>query len=96
MEGISGYFHNFIENHRNRGLIVQPRMGFSRIEQMREGLKRVKAIPCDTIGTITLDSKTRLNLFDDVKIGQDFLAVFVFYITSLCANIRYGIVVSTI
>nr|WP_244200513.1 methylaspartate mutase [Micromonospora arborensis] len=41
-------------------LVVQPRMGFSSSTAMRAGLLAVKAAPATTVGTITLDSYTRL------------------------------------
>ncbi|MNF26777.1 methylaspartate mutase [Pseudomonas sp. Irchel s3b6] len=56
-----GYFQRFIECARVRGeLVVQPRMGFGALAQMRAGLQSVAALPCATIGTITLDSYTRV------------------------------------
>lgn len=42
-------------------LVVQPRMGFSAAERMREGLLAVKRAAGATAGTITLDSFTRIN-----------------------------------
>ena len=42
-------------------LVVQPRMGFSAAERMREGLLAVKNAGDSTVGTITLDSYTRIN-----------------------------------
>lgn len=42
-------------------------MGFSSTSKMREGLRSVKALLHNTIGTITVDSKTRLCLFDEVE-----------------------------
>ncbi len=41
-------------------LVVQPRMGFSAAERMREGLLAVKRAAGATAGTITLDSYTRI------------------------------------
>ena len=41
-------------------LVVQPRMGFSAAERMREGLLAVKRAAGSTAGTITLDSYTRV------------------------------------
>jgi methylaspartate mutase epsilon subunit len=40
-------------------LVLQPRMGFSQLSRMRRGLEAVHAIQAPTIGTITIDSKTR-------------------------------------
>lgn len=56
-----GHFQQFIERARARDeLVVQPRMGFGALKQMRAGLERVAALPCAAIGTITLDSYTRV------------------------------------
>ncbi|QXI15525.1 methylaspartate mutase [Pseudomonas hamedanensis] len=56
-----GYFEQFIERARARGeLVVQPRMGFGTLQQMRAGLASVADLPCAAIGTITLDSYTRV------------------------------------
>jgi methylaspartate mutase epsilon subunit len=41
-------------------LVVQPRMGFSDPRQMRAGLERTRFAAATTVGTITLDSYTRL------------------------------------
>ncbi|GAA4932478.1 methylaspartate mutase [Nonomuraea thailandensis] len=41
-------------------LVVQPRMGFSSPERMRAGLLSTRDVPALTVGTITLDSYTRL------------------------------------
>lgn len=56
-----GYFQHFIEQARARGeLVVQPRMGFGDLGQMRAGLDAVAQLQCATVGTITLDSYTRV------------------------------------
>ena len=56
-----GHFQQFIERARARDeLVVQPRMGFGALSQMRAGLASVAALPCAAIGTITLDSYTRV------------------------------------
>jgi methylaspartate mutase epsilon subunit len=49
-------------------LVVQPRMGFSSVDQMRDGLRSVKfaAGAQPRIGTITVDAFTRLGHFDRV------------------------------
>ncbi|KVL44151.1 methylaspartate mutase [Burkholderia territorii] len=58
---MAGYFQSFVGEARRRGeLVVQPRMGFGSIAAMRGGLERVAALPCRAIGTITLDSYTRV------------------------------------
>jgi methylaspartate mutase epsilon subunit len=44
-------------------LVVQPRMGFGRVEEMLAGLRAVRAADAVTVGTLTLDSFTRLNDF---------------------------------
>jgi methylaspartate mutase epsilon subunit len=41
-------------------LVVQPRMGLGRPEQMRAGLAKVRAANATTVGTVTLDSFTRV------------------------------------
>ena len=46
------------------GLVVQPRMGFSDPAQMRAGLQAVKQAHPHTVGTITLDSYTRVGNWD--------------------------------
>lgn len=48
------------ENH----LVVQPRMGFSDAAAMRSGLQAVKDLGIPAVGTITVDSYTRLNEHD--------------------------------
>ncbi|MBA3770969.1 MAG: methylaspartate mutase [Ramlibacter sp.] len=58
---MAGHFQSFIKQARREGrLVVQPRMGFGRIEEMGAGLAAVAALPCTAIGTITLDSYTRV------------------------------------
>lgn len=58
---MAGHFQTFIEQASRQGhLVVQPRMGFGRIEEMGAGLAAVAALPCAAIGTITLDSYTRV------------------------------------
>jgi methylaspartate mutase epsilon subunit len=49
----------FVEAQRGK-LVIQPRMGFSDLARMRRGLLAVKALPFPTVGTITLDSFTRV------------------------------------
>jgi len=44
----------------NGGLVVQPRMGLCVPEDMRAGLAATKAAAATTVGTITLDSYTRV------------------------------------
>jgi methylaspartate mutase epsilon subunit len=58
---VSGYFQHFIERSRRAGrLVVQPRMGFGTLQDMAAGLNAVAGLPCAAIGTITLDSYTRV------------------------------------
>jgi methylaspartate mutase epsilon subunit len=61
-------FSLFIHKYSNLGqLIVQPRMGFGTISQMQLGLSAVKNAMAPTIGTITLDSYTRVNQYQRAK-----------------------------
>jgi methylaspartate mutase epsilon subunit len=57
------------------GLVVQPRMGFSDPARMRAGLIATRDARASTVGTITLDSYTRLNDHSSVRAalraGQD-------------------------
>ena len=60
--GTEPSFATFIAQQRVRGgLILQPRMGFGSPDLMRNGLLRVKRAAARTVGTITLDSYTRIN-----------------------------------
>jgi methylaspartate mutase epsilon subunit len=53
-------FGRFVARASARGeLVVQPRMGFSDLRQMRAGLLATKAAAGTTAGTLTLDSYTR-------------------------------------
>ncbi|AJE43565.1 methylaspartate mutase E subunit [Streptomyces nodosus] len=54
-------FGAFVRARANAGaLVVQPRMGFGDPERMREGLAATKAARGHTVGTLTLDSYTRV------------------------------------
>jgi methylaspartate mutase epsilon subunit len=54
-------FGEVVADHHARGnLVVQPRMGFADPAQMRQGLLATRAARAATIGTITLDSYTRV------------------------------------
>ncbi len=55
-------FNRYVIDNAKDGLVVQPRMGFSNIDLMREGLKAVQDLPFATVGTITLDAMTRQGL----------------------------------
>lgn len=51
----------FVARRRRAGeLVVQPRMGFGTTSRMRRGLLSVKHAAAPTVGTITLDSYTRV------------------------------------
>lgn len=56
-------------------LVVQPRMGFGEIEKMRAGLEAVRNADCMAVGTITLDSYTRVGDHEAARqslaLGQD-------------------------
>jgi methylaspartate mutase epsilon subunit len=54
-------FGDFVKRQRAAGrLVVQPRMGFGDPARMRTGLTAVRQAAATTVGTITLDSYTRL------------------------------------
>lgn len=54
-------FGAFVRRENSRGrLVVQPRMGFGDPAPMREGLIATKAADATTVGTLTLDSYTRV------------------------------------
>jgi methylaspartate mutase epsilon subunit len=60
----AGTFHEFMERARRTGtLVIQPRMGFGTAERMRAGLIAVKNAEATTVGTVTLDSYTRVGDF---------------------------------
>ncbi|MCA3485494.1 MAG: methylaspartate mutase [Rhodobacter sp.] len=46
--------------HQAGELVVQPRMGFDQVEKMRQGLQAVRATGLRVVGTVTLDSYTRV------------------------------------
>jgi methylaspartate mutase epsilon subunit len=52
---------------RSRDLVVQPRMGFGNPVKMRAGLMAVGQARANTVGTITLDSYTRVGDLDSVE-----------------------------
>lgn len=63
-----GNFSKFININKNRGgIIVQPRMGFGTISQMLAGLEAIKNAKALSIGTITIDSYTRANLYERAR-----------------------------
>ncbi|MFP3989457.1 methylaspartate mutase [Streptomyces sp. E11-3] len=58
-------FGEFVRRAADQGhLVVQPRMGFGAPERMREGLAATKAAHAVTVGTLTLDSYTRVGDLD--------------------------------
>jgi methylaspartate mutase epsilon subunit len=57
-----GRFAAFVARAREEGvLVVQPRMGFGTVAEMRAGLSAVRSARARVIGTLTLDSYTRVN-----------------------------------
>ncbi|MFN7097582.1 MAG: methylaspartate mutase, partial [Gammaproteobacteria bacterium] len=65
---MSDGFVNYIQKAKSLGkLVVQPRMGFGQMHEMESGLKAVKQTKAMTIGTITLDSYTRVNQYQKAK-----------------------------
>jgi methylaspartate mutase epsilon subunit len=59
--GVAPAFGQYVHRQAAGGrLVVQPRMGFSAADRMREGLLAVKRAAGATAGTITLDSYTRI------------------------------------
>ncbi|AKJ14875.1 methylaspartate mutase [Streptomyces incarnatus] len=48
-------------------LVVQPRMGFPTVAAMRRGLEAVRDVPARTVGTVTLDSYTRVGDHDSAR-----------------------------
>ncbi|MEV6874248.1 methylaspartate mutase [Amycolatopsis sp. NPDC051128] len=57
---MSGFGARVAEAHRLGQLVVQPRMGMSDPAVMRAGLLATRAAAATTVGTITLDSYTRV------------------------------------
>lgn len=59
-----GYFSSYINEMKNSNkLVVQPRMGFGTVAEMSTGLQKVKQAYAPTIGTLTIDSYTRVNKY---------------------------------
>ncbi|TDV49931.1 methylaspartate mutase [Actinophytocola oryzae] len=59
-----GTFHTFMARAARAGeLVVQPRMGFGTVGRMRAGLLATRDAGPRTIGTLTLDSYTRIGDF---------------------------------
>ncbi|MFE3329845.1 methylaspartate mutase [Streptomyces sp. NPDC059176] len=58
---MTGHFDRFITESRDRGrVVVQPRMGFGSLRAMRDGLSQVASLGLPAVGTLTLDSYTRV------------------------------------
>ncbi|WP_328718079.1 methylaspartate mutase [Streptomyces sp. NBC_00247] len=56
-----GAFHRFMDDAARSGtLVVQPRMGFADPDRMRAGLIATRGAAATTVGTLTLDSFTRV------------------------------------
>ncbi|MER7999309.1 methylaspartate mutase [Streptomyces sp. NPDC095613] len=63
-----GRFSSYVHRSAAAGrLAVQPRMGFADLATMREGLREVRDADATSIGTITLDSYTRVNDHDSAR-----------------------------
>ena len=61
-------FGGYVRQARQAGrLVVQPRMGFSTPEQMRRGLRATRDARATTVGTLTLDSYTRVGDTEAVR-----------------------------
>ncbi|MFD6113896.1 methylaspartate mutase [Streptomyces yangpuensis] len=61
-------FGEFVRREGGNGrLVVQPRMGFGDPARMREGLAAAKSADATTVGTLTLDSYTRVGDLDAVE-----------------------------
>lgn len=61
-------FARYIERARQRGeLVVQPRMGFSDPTLMRRGLAATRLADAKTVGTLTLDSFTRVRDYASLR-----------------------------
>ncbi|WP_446047179.1 methylaspartate mutase [Streptomyces olivaceus] len=58
----SGRFSRFVRrSHQEGRLVVQPRMGFADTATMSRGLEAVRAVRAASVGTVTVDSYTRVN-----------------------------------
>ncbi|GAA4897737.1 glutamate mutase subunit E [Stackebrandtia albiflava] len=68
----TGRFHDFmVAARRDRRLVVQPRMGFDHPAVMRSGLIATRGARATTVGTLTLDSFTRVGDFAAVDRALD-------------------------
>ncbi|MGH3857523.1 MAG: FAD/NAD(P)-binding protein, partial [Pseudonocardiaceae bacterium] len=60
--------HDYVDRARRAGeLVVQPRMGMAAPETMAQGLAAVAGADAHTVGTITLDSYTRVGDHDGAR-----------------------------
>ncbi|MFB7497684.1 methylaspartate mutase [Streptomyces sp. NPDC056161] len=67
-----GRFSRFVRrSHEQGGLVVQPRMGFADTATMRRGLEAVRAVRGASIGTVTVDSYTRVNDHESARRALD-------------------------
>ena len=58
---VASPFGRFVAESADAGrLVVQPRMGFGEFPRMRHGLERTRSAAATTVGTLTIDSYTRL------------------------------------
>ncbi|MBG0854633.1 methylaspartate mutase [Streptomyces spinoverrucosus] len=63
-----GRFSRFVRRSHEQGrLVVQPRMGFADSATMRRGLEAVRAVHGASVGTVTVDSYTRVNDHDSAR-----------------------------
>ncbi|MFJ8142958.1 methylaspartate mutase [Streptomyces sp. NPDC096013] len=63
-----GRFSRFVRHHHEQGrLVVQPRMGFAGTQTMRRGLQAVRGVRGASVGTVTVDSYTRVNDHDSAR-----------------------------
>ncbi len=65
LKGPLNVLSEFLKTHS--GLYVQPRMGMASVRDMRKGIKSVRDLKIPAIGTITLDSYTRMGQFEEAK-----------------------------
>jgi methylaspartate mutase epsilon subunit len=65
-------FGEVVAGYRDRGeLVVQPRMGFADPAHMRRGLLATRSAQAATVGTVTLDSYTRVGDHSSVRIALE-------------------------
>lgn len=65
-----GAFASAVAAARRAGeLVVQPRMGFADLPRMRAGLRAVKGARARTVGTLTIDSYTRVGDAESARLA---------------------------